>query len=94
VAVVAVSLLVVGVAGAIARPWQLPAWVFPVAAAVTAVAVGVLGPADAWHAVEPLRAPIAFLLLAVPLAVLLDELDVFQALARRAGGTWPPACGC
>ena len=85
-AVVAVSLLVVGVAGAIARPWQLPAWVFPVAAAVTTVAVGVLGPVDAWDAVEPLLAPIVFLLLAVPLAVLLDELEVFQALARVAGG--------
>ncbi|HEY1281964.1 MAG TPA: SLC13 family permease [Acidimicrobiales bacterium] len=85
-AVVAVSLLVVGVAGAIARPWQLPAWVFPVAAAITTVAVGVLGPVDAWDAVEPLLAPIAFLLLAVPLAVLLDELDVFHALARVAGG--------
>jgi arsenical pump membrane protein len=85
-AAVAVTLLAVGVAGAIVRPWQLPAWVCPVATALTAVALGVLGPADAWHAVEPLRAPIAFLLLAVPLAVLLDELEVFHALAQVAGG--------
>jgi arsenical pump membrane protein len=77
---------VVGVAGALARPWQLPAWVFPAAAAVTTVAVVVLGPIDASHAVGPLLAPIAFLRPAVPLAVLSDELDLFDALARVAGG--------
>jgi arsenical pump membrane protein len=34
---------------------------------VEAIAVGVLSPADAGHAVEPLRAPIAILLLGVNL---------------------------
>ena len=85
-AAVAVSLLVVGVAGAITRPWRVPTWVFPAVAAVLALALGVVGLGDAWRALEPMRAPIAFLLLAVPLAVLLDELDVFHALAQVAGG--------
>src|SRR5262245_49330768 len=84
--VVAVALLVIGVAGAIGRPWHLPAWVFPVTAALVAVAARVIDPGEAWDAVRPLAAPIAFLLLAVPLAVLLDELDVFGAAARLISG--------
>ncbi len=93
-AVVAVALLVVGVSGTIVRPWRLPPWLFSVAAAVVAVAVGVTGLADVRTALGPLVEPIAFLLLAVPLAVALDELGVFRAAAsvvagRRVGvGMW------
>jgi arsenical pump membrane protein len=86
VAAVAVTLLVVGVSGSIARPWRLPAWIFPVAAAVLALCVGALAPGDAWDAMRPLVEAIAFLLLAVPLAVLLDDLGVFTAAARLAAG--------
>jgi arsenical pump membrane protein len=86
VAAVAVTLLVVGVSGSIARPWRLPAWVFPVGAALAALAIGALAPTDAWDAARPLVEPIAFLLLAVPLAVLLDDLGVFAAAARLAAG--------
>src|SRR5689334_7715916 len=84
--VVAVALLVVGVAGAIGRPWRVPAWVFPVAAALVAMTARVIDPGAAWDAIEPLAGPIAFLLLAVPLSVLLDELDVFGAAARLISG--------
>ena len=93
-AVVAVALLVVGVSGTIVRPWRLPAWLFSLAAAVVAVAAGVTGLADVRTALGPLVEPIAFLLLAVPLAVALDELGVFRAAAsvvagRRVGvGMW------
>ena len=84
------TLLAVGVSGSIARPWQLPAWIFPVAAAaVLALSIGVLAPGEAWDAVQPLVEPIAFLLLAVPLAVLLDELGVFGAAAGLAAGPPP-----
>ncbi len=85
-AVVAVVLLVVGTAGALARPWGLPAWAAPVAAAVLALALRTLGPGEAWDAVQPLGAPIAFLLLAVPLAAMLDDLGVFSAAAHLASG--------
>jgi arsenical pump membrane protein len=81
-AVVSVSLLVFGVSGTITRPWRLPAWVFPVVAAVLAVSVGALQPVDAWDSVRPLVEPTLFLLLAVTVAVLLDELEVFGAAAR------------
>jgi len=85
VAAVAVTLLVVGVSGSIARPWRLPAWIFPVVAAALALAIGALAPSDAWEATHPLVEPIAFLLLAVPLAVLLDDLGVFAAAWLAAG---------
>jgi arsenical pump membrane protein len=86
VAAVAVILLVLAIAGAITRPWSLPAWVGPVAGATVAVALRVLAPGDAWDAVRPLGAPIAFLLLAVPLAAMLDRLGVFAAAAHLASG--------
>ena len=85
-AVVAVVLLVVGTVGALARPWGLPAWAAPVAAAVLALALRTLEPGEAWDAVQPLGAPIAFLLLAVPLAAMLDDLGVFSAAAHLASG--------
>jgi arsenical pump membrane protein len=82
VVVVAVILLVAAIVGAITRPWGAPAWAAPVAAAVLAVALRVLTLEAAWEAVQPLGAPIAFLLLAVPLAVMLDRLGVFTAAAH------------
>jgi arsenical pump membrane protein len=84
--VVAVALLAVGVSGTVARPWRVPAWVFPVAAAVLAVSIGVLRPAAAWSATRPLTEPILFLLLAVPLATLLDDMNVFEATAQLFAG--------
>ena len=95
-------LLGVGIAGALARPRGLPAWCLPLAAALVAVAVGTTDLAGARAALDPLLAPLAFLLVAVPLATLLDDLGVFEAAARASrsrdgtssagSGSSPPAC--
>jgi len=75
--------LAAGVAGALLRPWRSPAWLAPVLGAVVVVATGGISLALAGHALHPLVSPIAFLLAAVPLAVLLDQLGFFAALADR-----------
>ncbi|HET9692189.1 MAG TPA: SLC13 family permease [Acidimicrobiales bacterium] len=87
--------LLVGVAGAVARPFRLPPWAIAAACVAVVLAVGGATAHAAGTALEPLRDPIAFLLAAVPLAVLLDRLGWFAAvaglLARRGaggGGLW------
>lgn len=80
---VAVALLVVGVAGAIVRPRGLPAWAVPAVAAVVAVVSGAATHPGAL--LRPLAGPIAFLLAAVPLAGLLDRLGFFAAAAKVFG---------
>lgn len=94
-AALSVLLLLIGVAGALARPLRLPAWAVPVAAVAGALASGTITPGAAGHAVRPLLAPIGFLLAAVPLAILLDRLGFFSSLAdqlarrgRGAGALW------
>ncbi|GAC1542279.1 MAG: arsenic transport integral membrane protein ArsB [Acidimicrobiales bacterium] len=79
----ALFLLVIGVSGAIARPRGLPAWAAPTAAAVVAVVVG--SAPHPTHLLRPLATPIAFLLVAVPLAALLDEVGFFAAAASLVG---------
>ncbi len=79
-------LLGAGVAGAVTRPARVPAWTPPVAAVLVAAAAGVLTAGDARRSLDPLLDPLAFLLLAVPLAVMLDRLGVFEALASVAAG--------
>ncbi len=74
-------LLGVGVAGAVARPLRLPAWAVPTASVVLALGLGLIGPGDAGRALRPLVDPLAFLLAAVPLAVLLDRIGLFESLA-------------
>jgi len=95
VAALTVVLLLAGVAGAVTRPWGVPAWSVPVVAAAIDVAAGALAPAAAGRALRPLAAPIGFLLAAVPLAILLDRLGFFSSLAdvlarrgRGAGALW------
>jgi arsenical pump membrane protein len=97
VAALAVLLLLAGVAGAVIRPFGLPAWVVPAAATVVDLLTGAAslsGVHGAVHALHQLDQPIGFLLAAVPLAVLLDRLGFFAAaaelLTRRggAGGLW------
>ena len=78
-----VVLLLLGLSGAILRPNGLPAWVAPSAAAVAALLFGTV--ADPVGVVRPLAAPIAFLLLAVPLAALLDRVGFFAAAAQAVG---------
>ena len=80
------TLLALAVIGAVARPRGLPSWVAAVLAAVVAVAVGVVSRRTASTALHPLVEPLVFLLLAVPLAAMLDELGVFDAAARLARG--------
>jgi arsenical pump membrane protein len=71
------------VAGAILRPRNLPAWVVPTAAAVAALIFGTVSHPD--RVLRPLASPIAFLLVAVPLAALLDRLGFFEAAAGVFG---------
>jgi arsenical pump membrane protein len=94
-AVLDVAALLLGVAGAVLRPWRVPPWVAPVLAAVVVIAAGGLGPTGVSGALSPLRAPIGFLLAAVPLAVMLDRAGWFAAVAARLerrgsgiGGLW------
>jgi hypothetical protein len=52
----AVILLAIGLVGALARPRNLPAWLFPVVAAIVAVAVGVIHRSQVHDALRPLAA--------------------------------------
>jgi arsenical pump membrane protein len=95
VAALSIILLLVGVAGAVSRPFRLPAWVAPVAAAAVDLVAGAASGTQAHHALDDLAQPIGFLLAAVPLAVLLDQLGFFSAAARLltrgasgVGGLW------
>ena len=72
----AAVLLALAVFGAVARPWGLPAWLVPVAAGIELVARTV-SIDDARSALRPLGSPLAFVLCAVPLAVMLDDVGVF-----------------
>lgn len=98
--VLVVGLLVVGVAGAVARPWGLGAWVVPTAAAILVGVTPLSGVVHSQHSLRPLAGPVAFLLAGVPLAVLLDRLGFFEALAhlftggaRLDLGLWALAAG-
>ena len=94
-AAVRIVLLGLGVAGAVARPFRAPAWLVPVICAAVDIAAGGITVHQARRAVGPLAQPVAFLLAAVPLAVLLDRLGFFAAAAgmmsgrgSRGGGLW------
>ncbi len=90
----AAALLVLAVGGVMARPWGTPGWLLPVAAVGVALLTGLVTPSEAGDAVEPLRAPLLFVVLAVPMAAQLDRLGVFRALAaavpphRLGPGLW------
>jgi arsenical pump membrane protein len=90
-----IGLLLVAVAGALSRPFRLPAWAVPVAAAVVDVVSGAVSTSLVRSSLDPLRSPVGFLLAAVPLAVLLDRLGFFTNLAvlltrgrQGVGGLW------
>lgn len=78
--------LAVGVVGALLRPWRLPAWVVPAAAVAVEIASGLSGVGLAVHALGGLSGALGFLLAAVPLSVLLDQLGLFEHLARLVSG--------
>ena len=90
-----VGALVVGVAGSVAAPPRVRAWVVASAVAAAALLVGIVPWRVFGDAVDALAAPLAFLVLAVPLAVLLDEIGFFGALRRRSAprGICGSRCG-
>ncbi len=91
---VALALLGAGVVGAVLHVRRPALAVVPVAAAVAAVAAGLLDGEELRAVVDALAPPLAFLLLSVPMAVLLDRLGAFDAVVRRlpdrrlASGLW------
>ncbi len=81
-----VVLLLAAVAGAVARPLRLPAFVAPAACSAIALAAGLVSLGQVGSALRPLAAPLGFLLAAIPLAVLLDRYGYFQQLAGLFDG--------
>lgn len=71
---------------AMVPPRRLPNWIGPLAVCVAGLLVGITPWAAARSAADDLAAPIAFLLIAVPLAVLLDETGFFASVAAMVGG--------
>ncbi len=83
--VAAVLLLAAAIAGLVWLPRA--GFAAPFALGALAVASGLVSPVGAADALRPLLAPLAFVLCAVPLAVLLDELGFFEEVARLVGGS-------
>jgi arsenical pump membrane protein len=82
----AVVLLILGVTSLFIRPARLPLWVGPTVLAVVGLISAVVRWSDVHRSVALLRNPLLFLLFAVPLAVLLDRIGLFEALAAVADG--------
>jgi arsenical pump membrane protein len=77
--------LVAAVVATVAPSRRVPAWVAVAAVAIAAIAVRIV-PLDAvGDALDALDAPLAFLLLAVPLAVNLDDIGFFASVAALIG---------
>lgn len=84
----ALVLLGVGVVGAVLHVRRPVLVVVPVLAAAVAVAAGLLDGDGLRAVVDALAPPLAFLLLSVPMAVLLDRLGTFDAVARHLPARW------
>lgn len=82
----AVILLTLGVAALFVRPRSFALWVVPCALAALGLATTLIRWGDVSESLRLLRDPLLFLLFAVPLAVLLDRLGVFAALAAMVDG--------
>lgn len=82
----AIVLLILGVVALFVRPRRVPLWVLPSAFAVVGLASTLIRWPDVHGSVTLLRNPLLFLLFAVPLAVLLDRLGLFEALAATVDG--------
>jgi arsenical pump membrane protein len=80
---VRVVLLGVAAGSVLIRRRGLPIWAVPTAMVVTGLVSGAFGVALIGDSLSPMVEPLAFLLLAVPLAVMLDRLDFFAAVANR-----------
>ena len=84
-----VAALATGVAGVVVAPGRIPAWVVATAVAAVAVVTGIVPRAALGDALTDLGPPLAFLVVAVPLAVLLDELGFFATVAALVdAGPW------
>ncbi len=81
-----VVLLVVAAALMLLRPGGIAFWVGPVLAAIVGVATTLVELDTVGDALDPMVAPLLFLVFAVPLAVALDGLGVFAALAALVDG--------
>jgi arsenical pump membrane protein len=73
--------LVLGVVGTLVPFGRLPGWVVAAGVAVVSIVTGVVDGSDVRGAVDALAAPLGFLLVAVPLAVVLDGVGFFAAAA-------------
>lgn len=82
-ATVRVLLLAVSVVGVVIRPGAVPSWAVPAVMLSVGLGSGAVEVAAVGDALGPLTEPLSFLLLAVPLAVLLDGLGFFSAVAAR-----------
>ncbi|MGE0000288.1 MAG: SLC13 family permease, partial [Ilumatobacteraceae bacterium] len=82
-AAVRIIVLVGAIVAALAPGRRVPSWTVVAAVALAAVATGIVPIDDAGDALGDLGPALAFLALAVPLAVLLDETGFFAALAAR-----------
>ncbi len=82
----ALGLLVIGIAAMFIRPFGMPLWLGPIAAAVVGLATRVIHWDDASESLHLLTKPLLFLLFAVPLAIALDRIGVFEALAAAVDG--------
>jgi arsenical pump membrane protein len=76
-----VAALATGVAGVVIAPRRVPAWAMASVVATVAVITGIVPVSAFDDALTNLGPPLAFLVLAVPLAVLLDELGFFATVA-------------
>jgi Na+/H+ antiporter NhaD/arsenite permease-like protein len=77
--------LLAGVAVTI-TPWRIPPAVMAAAVTVAAIGVGVVPFDTVGDALDVLGSPLAFLLVAVPLAVVLDDLGFFASAAAFVDG--------
>jgi len=85
VAVARIALLVAGCVLAVI-PWRrLPGWIGPAILAGVALSIRIVPISAARTTADNLANPIAFLVLAVPLAVLLDQSGFFASLAGMVG---------
>lgn len=84
--VVAVALLVVASVTMLLRPGGVPVWFGPVGAAVVGLVVTAIPTSSAIEALDVLRDPVLFLACAVPLALALDDLGVFESIAAMVDG--------
>ena len=80
------AVLALGVAGSVVPVRRVPPPVVVAVVAAVAMAIGVVPAGALGDAVGALAAPLAFLLLAVPLAVALDELGFFAGVAALVDG--------